>query len=151
MRTKNSRLAATSSDWKFPYLLVRQSQTWKQKVVFFNVLCAEQTFFSPEIPIRGMLVTLYQKQRRWKNSFCMNELPGGSDWFVFATFNAELRHILKNPSSLLPTTAFALASPCQSPLPPFSEAKCSDSYKRRRKYIDLAPKFQLLLTQRYKD
>ncbi len=141
----------TSSNWKFSRVLVRQSQTWKQEMVFLNVLCAEQTFFSPEIPIRGMLVTLYQKQRRWKNSFCMNKLPGSGDWLVFAALNTELRHILENPSPLLPATAFALASPCQSPLPPFSEAKCSDSYKRRGKYIDLTLKFQLLLTQRYKD
>lgn len=75
----------------------------------------------------------------------MDELSSGCNRLIFATFDAELRHVFKNSATLLPTAALTLASPCQ--IIPLFLVKCSISYKTRRKYIGFTPKFQFLLTQ----
>lgn len=67
----------------------------------------------------------------------MNKFAGCRYWLIFPTFDAELWYVLKNSATLLPTTAFTLASPCQSRTPLTNDFKCSFSYKTRRKYIDL--------------
>jgi len=82
-------------------------------MVLFDVLRSEKTFFRPEVAICGMLVSLDQQQGGWNNALCMDEFTGSRNWFIFAAFNAILRHTLKNTASFLSAAAFALASPGQ--------------------------------------
>lgn len=77
----------------------------------------------------------------------MDKFASSGNGFVFPALNAELRYVFENSTTFLPPPTLTLASPCQIPLPPFLESKCNASYKRRRKYIDLGLKFQLVLIQ----
>lgn len=80
----------------------------------------------------------------------MNELPSGCYRFVFPALNAKLRYVLQNPTTLLPTTAFTLASPSQSCYPLTRWTSVVMVTKYDAKYIDLKLKFQFVLTLRYK-
>jgi hypothetical protein len=143
-----SRSGHHSQSRHIPFLIAPEPKTREQEVVFFNVLRSEQPFFGPKVAIRGVFVTLHQHQSGGMNSLCLNEFASGRDRLIFATFDAILWHILKNPSPFLPPTALALASPCQPPYLPCQD-KCSDGYKSRAKYIAFAPKFQLVLIDRH--
>src|SRR5579883_2705091 len=47
----------------------------------------------------------------------MDKLACSCNRLIFAALNTELRHVLQDSPTLLPTTAFPLASPCQSHYP----------------------------------
>lgn len=82
-------------------------------MVLFDVLRSEKTLFSPEVSICGMLVSLDQQQGWRDDPLSMDEFAGCRYWFIFAAFDAILRHTLKNTASFLSAAAFALASPGQ--------------------------------------
>jgi hypothetical protein len=76
------------------YFVLRGAQTREEEVIFFYILRPKQSFFSPEVTVCGMLVSLNQQQGWGQNAFRLNELPSRSDRLIFTAFNAVLRDCL---------------------------------------------------------
>lgn len=85
------RLADASSYFEF---VIGSFKAGKEKVILFHILRAKQSFFRPEVSIGGVLVALYEKQRRRGNVICVNILSCRRNGLFFATLDTKLRNIL---------------------------------------------------------
>ena len=82
-------------------------------MVFFNILRPKQTLFCPEVPVSGMFVPFDKQQCWWEDALGVDKLSSGCNWFILATFDTILRHMLQNATPFLATTALTLTSPGQ--------------------------------------
>lgn len=137
-------LADSARRQGFLFLLSRP-QAGEQEVILFNILGTEETFLSPKVSIRRMLIALNQQQRGRNNSLCMNVLPCSCDWLIFTTVNAVLRYMLKDLPSFQTTAALSLASSSQPLLPPNTNPHpYRRSYETVFEYTASFHRFQLL-------
>ncbi len=104
-------------------------------MILFDILCSEQTFLSPEISVCCMFVTFNQQECWGGDAFVVDVSSGRCDRFVFAAFNTILRHLLKNPSTLLPPSAFPLTSSRQPDYLLVVCTSCNGCYKSRVYHI----------------
>ena len=105
MQTEERRIVTVL----FADLVDNQTQGWEQEVVFFGVLSAEQTLFSPEEAIRGVLVAPHIQEGRRHQTTLGNEAPGSGDGLVLAGFQMKRGHMGKNPLAGETATADPLA------------------------------------------
>jgi hypothetical protein len=85
----------------------------EEKMVFLDILSAEQTLLRPEKSVGGVLVSFYNDQSRGANPLGLDIFPSRRDGLILSALYVKLGDKLQNFAPFLATTTFPFTFTCQ--------------------------------------